>query len=463
MRHFDLIIIGSGSGNSIADERFADWDIALIDDGARFGGTCLNYGCIPTKMFVLPADQLRAPEAAAPIGVTAPRPTADWATVRDRIFGRIDPISEGGEAWRAQASNITLYRDTARFVGERTLEVAGETITADRIVIGAGSRCTSPESIEGLAEAWASERVHNSDTVMRIDALPERVIILGAGFIAAEFAHVFSAFGAHVTVVARSGTMLRREDAEVSRRYTLAAARHLDLRLGHVTRRVEADAEGVRVHTTDNGGVEHVLEGDLLLVATGRRPNSDRVDAAAGGIATDAAGFIVVDEQQRTSVEGVWAFGDVSSPHMLKHVANHEARIVQHNLLHPDDPWTNTLSPIPHAVFGHPQVAAAGYTEAEARAAGYDVAVAVQEYGSTAYGWALEDTESCAKLIADKETKQLLGAHIIGPQASSLIQPVIQAMSTGLDVPTMARGQYWIHPALTEVVENALLSLGLEA
>ncbi len=463
MRHFDLIIIGSGSGNSIADERFAGWDIALIDDGARFGGTCLNYGCIPTKMFVLPADQLRAPEAAAPIGVTAPRPTADWATVRDRIFGRIDPISEGGEAWRAQASNITLYRETVRFVGERSLEVAGETITADRIVIGAGSRCTSPESIEGLAEAWASERVHNSDTVMRIDALPERVIILGAGFIAAEFAHVFSAFGAHVTVVARSGTMLRREDAEVSRRYTLAAARHLDLRLGHSTRRVEADAEGVRVHTTDNGGAEHVLESDLLLVATGRRPNSDRVDAAAGGIATDAAGFIVVDEQQRTSVEGVWALGDVSSPHMLKHVANHEARIVQHNLLHPDDPWTNTLSPIPHAVFGHPQVAAAGYTEAEARAAGYDVAVAVQEYGSTAYGWALEDTESCAKLIADKETKQLLGAHIIGPQASSLIQPVIQAMSTGLDVPTMARGQYWIHPALTEVVENALLSLGLEA
>ena len=463
MRHFDLIIIGSGSGNSIVDERFDDWDVALIDDGVRFGGTCLNHGCIPTKMFVLPADALRAPEAAAAIDVVAPRPTADWATVRDRIFGRIDPISSGGEAWRARGGNVTLFRDTARFVGERTLEVAGQTITAERIVIGAGSRCTSPGTIDGLAEAWASRRVHNSDTVMRIDALPDRVVVLGAGFIAAEFAHVFSAFGAHTTVIARSGTMLRREDDEVSRRYTAAAARYLDLRLGHVTRRVEADADGVRVHTVDNGGVEHVIEGDLLLVATGRRPNSDRVDAAAGGIATDGDGFIVVDERQRTNVEGVWAFGDVSSPSMLKHVANHEARVVQHNLLNPDAPMTSELGPIPHAVFGHPQVAAVGLTEVEARAAGFDVAVTVQEYGSTAYGWALEDTESCVKLVADKRTRQVLGAHILGPQASSLIQPVIQAMATGLDVPTMARGQYWIHPALPEVVENALLSLGLNS
>ena len=463
MRHFDLIIIGSGSGNSIVDARFDDWDVALIDDGVRFGGTCLNHGCIPTKMFVLPADALRAPEGAAAMGVTAPQPTADWRTVRDRIFGRIDPISSGGEAWRAQAANVTLYRDTARFVGERTLQVAGETITADRIVVGAGSRCTSPETIEGLAQAWASQRVHNSDTVMRIEALPERIVILGGGFIAAEFAHVFSAFGARVTVVARSGVMLRREDDEISRRYTTAAVEHFDLRLGHVTRRVDADAHGVRILTVDNGGEEHVIEGDLLLVATGRRPNSDRVDTEAGGIATDEEGFIVVDEQQRTNVEGVWALGDVSSPSMLKHVANHEARVVQHNLLHPEAPMTNVLGPIPHAVFGHPQVAAVGLTETEARAAGFDVAVAVQEYGSTAYGWALEDTHSCVKLIADKQTRQLLGGHIIGPQASSLIQPVIQAMATGLDVPTMARGQYWIHPALPEVVENALLELGLTA
>lgn len=462
MRTFDLIVIGSGSGNSIVDERFADWDVALIDDGARFGGTCLNYGCIPTKMFVLPADHLRAPGAAAAIGVDAPQPTADWATVRDRIFGRIDPISTGGEAWRAQASNVTLYRDTARFVAERELEVAGERITAPLIVIAAGSRCTSPASIEGLDEAWSSGRVHNSDTVMRIDDVPRRLVIIGGGFIAAEFAHVFSAFGSQVTVVVRGDRMLRHEDEEISRRYTEAAGRDVNLLLGHATRRVETGEDGVRVHVSDSSGAERVVEADVLLVATGRRPNSDRLDVRAGGIALDEAGFVLVDAWQRTSVEGVYALGDVSSPWMLKHVANHEARVVQHNLLNPDAPITANHAAIPHAVFGHPQVASVGMTEAEALACGEQVAVAVQEYSTTAYGWAMEDTASCVKLVADRTTGLLLGGHIIGPQASTLIQPVIQAMATGLTVQQMARGQYWIHPALTEVVENALLSLGID-
>ena len=463
MREFDLIVIGAGSGNSILDERFAGLDVALIDNGAMFGGTCLNYGCIPTKMFVLPADFLRSPLEAAAVDVTVPTPSADWAVVRDRIFGRIDPISEGGEEWRAQASNVTLYRDTARFVGERVLEVAGERITAPKFVIAAGSRCASPASIEGLDEAWSSGRVHTSDTVMRIDEVPRRLIILGGGFIAAEFAHVFSAFGSQVTVVARGERLLRHEDAEISRRFTEAAAGYLDLRLGCTPQRVDADSDGVQVSVVDASGVESVIEGDLLLVALGRVANSDRVDAAAGGIATDENGFVLVDAEQRTSVEGIWALGDVCSPWMLKHVANHEARVVQHNLLHPDDPIEANHHAIPHAVFAHPQIAAVGLTEVEARAAGHDVAVAVQDYGSTAYGWAMEDAASCVKLVADRPTGLLLGGHIIGPQASTLIQPVIQAMAFGLGAQQMARGQYWIHPALTEVVENALLSLGLDA
>lgn len=463
VRHFDLIIIGSGSGNSLVDGRFAGWDVALIDDGPLFGGTCLNAGCIPTKMFVLPADALRAPEDAARIGVHSPQPDAEWRAVRDRIFGRIDPISIAGELWREQTPHLTLYRDTARFVGERILEVAGERITADQIVVAAGSRCRWPADIKGLDAARTSGRIHSSDTIMRIDEVPRRLIVIGAGYIAAEFAHVFSAFGAQVTLLARSGTMLRHEDAEIARRFTEAAARYLDLRLGHATHEVEADARGVRVRTTGPDGATHVLEADLVLLAAGRRPNSDRVDAVAGGLAVDEHGFIEVDAYQRTAVPGVWALGDVSSRCMLKHVANHEARVVQHNLLHPDAPIASNHEAIPHAVFSHPQVASVGLTEDAARAAGIDVAVAVQDYGTTAYGWAMEDATSCVKLIADRATRLLVGAHIVGPQASTLIQPLIQAMATGLDVPTMARGQYWIHPALTEVVENALLSLGLEA
>lgn len=457
MPHFDLCVIGSGSGNSLIDERFADLSVALVDDGVPFGGTCLNKGCIPTKMFVYPADLLRTPGDAARVNVSMDAPSVDFAGVRDRVFGRIDPIAEGGERWRASASNLTLYRQTARFVAPKTLQIGDETITADRFVIAAGSRAVRPD-IEGLDAV--ADRVHTSDTIMRLDAPPTSLAIIGGGFIAAEFAHVFSAYGVHVTVIHRGQRMLAREDAEIARRYTRAAASYVDLRLNTRVIRADAAADGVRLSLDGPDGPSEVTA-ELVLIATGRHPNGDRLGVEAAGIELDPDGYVVVDAQQRTTAEGVWALGDVCSHGQLKHVANHEARIVQHNLLHPDAPRSNDDRPVPHAVFTHPQIASVGLTEDAARAAGLDVAVAVQEFGSVAYGWATADDTSCCKLVADRATGRLVGAHLIGMQASLLIQPLIQAMTLGTDVVTMARGQYWIHPALTEVVENALLALNL--
>lgn len=462
MPHFDLCVIGSGTGNSLIDEKLAGWSVALVDDGPTFGGTCLNRGCIPTKMFVFPAEVARTPEAGARVNVTMGRPQVDFAGVRDRVFGRIDPIAAGGERWRAEASNVTLYRRRGRFVAPHTLELdGGETVTADRFVLAAGSRPVLPP-IPGLDDPGLAGRVHTSDTIMRIDALPASLAILGGGFVAAEFAHVFGAYGVHVTIVSRSGVLLRREDAEISRRYTAQAQRDATVLLDAAVRRVAPAGDGVELEVVGPDGPATV-RADLLLVATGRRPNSDRLGAEAAGIALDAAGYVIVDEYQRTTAEGVWALGDVASPWQLKHVANHEGRVVQHNLLHPDAPVPADHRFIPHAVFGHPTVAAVGLTESEARARGVDVAVAVQEYATVAYGWAMEDAASCVKLVADRATGRLVGAHVVGPEADVLLQPVIQAMSLGTDVATMARGQYWIHPSLTEVVENALLALDLPA
>jgi mycothione reductase len=201
------------------------------------------------------------------------------------------------------------------------------------------------------------------------------------------------------------------------------------------------------------------VRGDLLLVATGRVPNGDRLDLPATGVPTHDDGRIVVDEFQRTPVEGIFALGDVSSDHQLKHVANHEARVVAHNLLHPDSPRRSDHRFVPSAVFTDPQIAAVGRTEEQCRAEGLDVAVSVQDYGDVAYGWAMEDTTGFCKVLAERGSGRLVGAHIIGPTASTVIQPLIQAMSFGLTARTMACGQYWIHPALAEVVENALLGL----
>ncbi|MFJ5262619.1 mycothione reductase [Streptomyces sp. NPDC088387] len=465
-RHFDLVVIGSGSGNSIVDRRFADWDVAVVEKGVgplgSFGGTCLNVGCIPTKMFVHTADTARAPEHAAELGVDLALHRVDWPAVRDRIFGRIDPLAAGGERFRASGrDNVTLYRGTARFTGERRLTVETEdgpvTVTADKVVVAAGSRPDVPE-VPGLD---TESGFHTSDTVMRMARLPRRMTILGSGFVAAELAHVFSSLGVEITVVARGDVLLRREDTDIARRFTELARERWNVLLNRKLSGVRREGDTLLLDVEGPDGAA-TLETDELLVATGRRPNSDLVDAAAGGLALRPDGRIVVDARQATSVPGVWALGDISSPWQLKHVANHEARTVQHNLLHPDAPRASDHRFVPHAVFSSPRIASVGLTEQEAQASGRRYVTSTRAYSGIAYGWAMEDTSSFAKVLADPATGELIGAHIMGPEAATLIQPLIQAMSFGLDARSMAAGQYWIHPAMPEVVENALLDLPLD-
>ncbi|GAA1833628.1 mycothione reductase [Microlunatus capsulatus] len=454
MQHFDLVIIGSGSGNSIPDERFADLDIALVDKGV-FGGTCLNVGCIPTKMFVHPADLAASPGHAARVGVDLELRQVRFAEIRDRIFGRIDPISEGGLTWRASNENVTVFQQTAHFLDPHTLQVGEETITADRFVLAAGSRPVIPD-LPGMDTV----RYHTSDTVMRLPELPRSMVVIGGGYIAAELGHVFASYGTRVTVVARGDRMLRGEDAEVSARFTELLGRRLDVRTGTAVEGVRPgpDGEGVTVSLSGPDGAVD-LDADVLLVATGRVPNGDTLALDAAGVELDEDGYVVVDAHQRTTAAHIWALGDVSSPAQLKHVANHEARVVQHNLLHPDALVESDHRFVPHAVFSDPQVASVGLTEEQARDRGLDYVAVTQQYGDVAFGWAMEDTDHFVKLVADRSTGLLVGAHLIGPEASSLVQTLIQAMSFGQHPHAVARGQYWIHPAMAEVVENALLKL----
>ena len=451
--HFDLAVIGTGSGNSLVDERFADRSVAILEKGT-FGGTCLNVGCIPTKMFVYPADLALSASHGAALGVETRFEGARWREIRDRVFGRIDPISHGGHDWRASNPNVTLFEKHARFVDVRTIDTGtGVTITADQVVVAAGSRPDLPD-VEGLDEVG----FHTSDTVMRVDELPERLLILGGGYVATEFAHVFGSFGSRVTIVNRSPGLLRSQDEEISERFTALAARRWDLRLAVVVEKVERYPGGIRAHLSDGT----LVEADLLLVATGRRSNADGLDLDRTGVEVDDEGVVVVDEYQRTTMDGIWALGDIANRFQLKHVSNHEARVVQHNLLHLDDPaamWRSRHDAVPSAVFSSPQVASVGLSERDAVAQGVEHVVAHQDYGSTAYGWAMEDTTGFAKLLADPVSGRILGAHFLGPQASNLVQPLIQAMAFGQTAHEVARDQYWIHPALMEVVENLLLAL----
>lgn len=459
MHHYDLVVIGTGSGNSIIDSRFDDLDVALVEHGV-FGGTCLNVGCIPTKMYVYSADVAEAVRNAGRYGIDANIDKVRWRDIRDRVFGRVDPISAGGREYRiVRSPNVTVYEGHARFTGHKELAVARtdgsgtDAISGDRIVIATGSRSVIPDPI-----ACSGVPFHTSDTVMRIDDLPDRVLILGSGYISAEFAHVFSSLGARVSVVGRSKHLLRTQDETITERFTAIAREKWDVHLGHEVARARSGRGGEVVLDLADGTV---LRGDLLLIATGRVPNGDRLDLDRTGVPTHPDGRIVVDDQQRTPVDGIFALGDASSPYQLKHVANHESQVVAHNLLYPDAPRRTDHRFVPSAVFSDPQIAAVGLTEAEARAAGHDVTVKIQAYGDVAFGWAMEDTTGFCKVIAERGSGRLLGAHVMGAYAATVIQPLIQAMSFGLGAREMATGQYWIHPALPEMVENALLALDL--
>lgn len=468
MAHYDLIIIGSGSGNSLITDDWSGKKVAVVD-GGTFGGTCLNVGCIPTKMYVYPAELAHSTVEAAKLGIDATVNAVHWRQIRDRIFGRIDAISEAGKHYRdVELENVTLYQEHVRFTGPRTLVTdSGAVLEGGQIVVAAGSRPTIPQT-----PGQHVPQIHTSDTVMRIDELPRRILIVGGGFVAAEFAHIFDSLGSEVLQINRSKQLLRHGDRDISDRYTRAAKRQWEVRFGTTIGAVTELPDGrvqAELHSVD-GAASATVEVDIVLMATGRRPNTDTLDIESAGFDLHPDGRLAVDGWQRvlaggSPLDGVWALGDVSSDFQLKHVANHEARVVAHNLVHPDRLRKSDHRYVPAAVFTRPQIASVGMTEEQAREYvadhGRELAMHVQAYGSTAYGWAMEDVDGFVKVLAEKGTGKLLGAHIMGHEASMIIQPLIQAMSFGIDAHTMATGQYWIHPALTEVVENALLGLEL--
>ncbi|HEY2557736.1 MAG TPA: mycothione reductase [Diaminobutyricibacter sp.] len=454
-RTFDLIVVGAGSGNALVGPEFAHWSVALIDDGERFGGTSLNAASIPSKMFAHVADVAADAGAGSRLGLSATVDPVDWARVRDRIFGRTDAISDAGLLFRhATSPNVTVFRETFGFEDQHMLmSASGVRLHSDRIVVAAGSR---PRPL--LASYDPDPAILDSDDVMRIESLPESLVIVGGGPVAVEFAHIFSSFGVDVTIVTRSERLLTRLDAAVSERFTESASQRWRVLTEELVEAIDRGGD-LLVVTLESG---RQLETELVLVAQGRIPNTDTLAAAAAGFDLYSDGRLVVDSQQRmlsrgAPVTGLYALGDISSATKLKHVANHEARVVAHNILHPDAPTGGDPGPIPAAIFSRPQIAHFGLTAADALAEGIDAVAVTQDYRHTAYGWATEDETGFCTIVVERGSGELLGAHIIGPEASILIQPLVLAASFGMTVRGLARGQYWPHPAASEVVENALL------
>ena len=465
IEQYDLAIIGSGSGNSVITPYWDNKKIVIIDSGV-FGGTCLNVGCIPTKMFAYPAQLTATARDARRLGVDLTVDATNWPEIRDRIFNRIDAISEAGKHYRdVQLDHTTLITEEVHFTGPKQLTTSsGRVLEADHIVVAAGSRPSLPD-VPGINLPG----VHTSDTVMRLKVLPKRIIIVGGKYIGSEFAAVFSGLGSEVIHINRSGQLLSDHDNTISDEFTRVAKESWQVALNRTLHSIERHDGRLRVNLSatghDNDEVVDYFIGDVVLLATGRVPNTDRLNLRAAEIDLDD-GFIARDEYLRvlsdgTPLDGVWALGDIANPQMLKHVANHEQRLVSHNMENPEQMKPDTLATIPAGVFTRPQIASAGLTEDQARNEyGADaITVKVQSYGDIAYGWAMEDVDGFVKVVAEKATGHILGAHIMGQEATNLIQPLLTAMSFEITAHQLARGQYWIHPAMAEVVENALLGL----
>lgn len=448
MAHHDLAVVGTGSGNTIVDHRFAGLDIAHVE-ATRFGGTCLNVGCIPSKMLARTAEVAETVRSARAYGVDARIDRVRWADIRERVFSRLDPIGDEGRAYRREHG--TVHDGYARFTGPRALAVeltGGGTaeLTADRIVLACGGRPVVPPPV-----AESGVPFETSDTIMRIDRLPRHLAVVGGGYIAAEFAHVFGGLGCEVTIVEAADALLSGMDETVTERFTAAARERFTVHVGRSVERVTGGAGDLALHLDD--GTE--VRADLLLVAAGRTPNGDRLDLDRAGVDTHDDGRIVVDAHGRTTAEGVWALGDIGTAHPLKHVANHEAAVVAHNLASPADLRTIDHRLVPAAVFTTPQIGAVGRTEQECRDGGLAYRVGLTEYADVAFGWALEERRGFCKVLVGTDGT-ILGAHVLGPQASTLVQQLVQAMALGVPAHRLADVQYWIHPALTEVIENAL-------
>ena len=452
MKKFDLMVIGSGSGLEVSSQA-ADrgLSVAVVEEGP-FGGTCHNRGCIPSKMLIHCADVMETIQSSERFGIKAKVESVDWQFIINRVFHEIDQEAEAIEQGNRQHPNITVYKDRARFVGHKTVQVNGDQISAETIVIAAGTRPWVPE-IPGLQDV----PYLTSDQALRLSEQPRRLIVVGGGYVAAEMAHFFGSLGTGVTIIQRGPLLLRAEDEQISHRFTHVYQRKFNLMLDTQVSRAYHQGTEIAVDVAVDGRTETVVA-DALLFATGRAPNTDLLDVASTGVEVDERGFVKTNDYLETGVPGVWALGDIVGKYLLKHSANLEAAYVANNIFSPAHQTRVDYHAMPHAIFASPQVASVGLTEREAKERDVPHAVATYDYYDTAYGSSIEDRDGFVKVLAHPESSEILGCHIIGSEASILIQEVVNAMRMRLNTDAITQSIY-VHPALPEVVQRAFGAL----
>jgi dihydrolipoamide dehydrogenase len=384
-------------------------------------------------------------------GITAQITAVDFPAIMERMRKSVARSHDRMKEAIEKAEDFDFYGGEAQFTGDHILEVNRKTVKGKVIFIVAGVRPMVPaiRGIEGV------EYLTN-ESALRLTELPGSLIIVGGGYIAAEFAHFFEAMGTNVTIIQRNKRLVPDEEPEVSELLKTALSRRMKVHVDTEVTEVKQTGKVVTVTAKErSSGKLREYTASHLLVAAGRRPNTDNLMVSNTGVTVNEKGFIVVDEFYETSKKGIWAFGDIIGKKMFRHTANHEAELVWHNAIHGKKSRMNYLT-VPHAVFSYPEIASVGLSEAEAvKLIGkQEVLVGRAMYTDVARGEAMMETEGFTKAIVHRKTGKVLGYHIIGPHASILIQEVVNAMAADGNLWSVAKGMH-IHPALPEVVLKA--------
>lgn len=452
MKRYDVVIIGAGDvGLGVAFKAAADeLKVALIDK-AQVGGTCVNNGCVPSKTLIHVADRILEIRDSGKLGINAGISSLDFKSVMARTRTVVANGTNGIKQAIDDTENIDFYAGTASFINERTILAGKEKIRGRKIFIASGSRPSIPP-LPGLDTV----PYLTNETLLQLEDRPESLIMIGGGYIGLEYAHFFSAFGTKVTVIGRSARLLPFEEPEISELLKSEMFGRVDLKMETAVLGVKQTSDGYTVLVKDASGRETELSAEKLMVATGRKSNADILNVANAGIETGPGNFITVNDHLETNRKNIWAIGDANGRSMFTHAGDKMAEIAWYNATHRKKMRMDYRS-VPHAVFVQPQIASVGLTEEKARKE-YDVLVGKAMYSDTVMGEAMREEQGFAKAIVEKNTKRILGFHIIGPHASILIQEVVNAVAGGADVNSIT-GSMHTFPALSDLIPEALNNL----
>jgi pyruvate/2-oxoglutarate dehydrogenase complex dihydrolipoamide dehydrogenase (E3) component len=460
MKQYDTIVIGTGqAGPSMASALVNAGERVAIAEGYRFGGSCVNYGCRPTKVLIASARAAHMARRGADFGVDIDNFSINWNRVRERVVGIIENTSEDIEGWLRGTENLDVYHVYARFEGQTEgqyqVRMGDEIVQAPRVFLNTGTRARIPD-VEGIDRVdWL-----DSEKLLRLEERPQHLIILGGSYISLEMGQAFRRLGSQVTIIETADCIIHREDDDIQAEiHRVLTEEGITIHTASVLYKAEPTADGgVRVHVRDDAdGREHVITGSHWLNAVGRVPNTDKLNLESVGVETTKRGHVVVNAYLETTAPGIYALGDINGKGAFTHTSYHDFEIVRDNLLHGRDrKWTDRT--LAYNLYVDPPLGRVGMSEKEARESGRNVLIAKKPMSRI--GRAIEQAETAGfiKLLVDADTEQFLGAAVLGFHGDDVIQAISYYMATGATYRPM-REALPIHPTIAEFLPTTLSEL----